>query len=73
MNCKEFMIHIYRYMDGDCEGVPTQEIEVHIKICRDCKGRLTFEKTLKERCRKVCSQEPLPEKLRQRIAKLLDL
>ena len=36
MNCKGVIRRISSYIDGDLEATVVEEIELHLKTCRDC-------------------------------------
>jgi anti-sigma factor RsiW len=36
MNCEGVIRRISRYIDGDLEATVVEEIELHLKTCRDC-------------------------------------
>ena len=36
MNCKGVITRISSYIDGDLEATIVEEIELHLKQCRDC-------------------------------------
>lgn len=36
MNCKGVIRRISSYIDGDLEATVVEEIELHLKQCRDC-------------------------------------
>ena len=36
MNCKGVIRRISSYIDGDLEATIVEEIELHLKTCRDC-------------------------------------
>ena len=36
MNCEGVFRRVSRYIDGDLEATVVEEIELHLKTCRDC-------------------------------------
>ena len=36
MNCKSVIRRISSYIDGDLEATVTEEVEVHLKQCKEC-------------------------------------
>ncbi|HKB99730.1 MAG TPA: zf-HC2 domain-containing protein [Terriglobales bacterium] len=36
MNCDGVFRRVSRYIDGDLEATVVEEIELHLKTCRDC-------------------------------------
>lgn len=36
MNCTGVIRHVSSYIDGDLEATMIEEIEMHLKTCRDC-------------------------------------
>lgn len=72
MNCIESFELLFRYIDGDLESGNVQEVELHIKACRTCWDRFSFEKKLKERYKSSCHKEVCSESLVQRIKSLLE-
>ena len=36
MNCEGVIRRVSRYIDGDLEATVVEEIELHLKTCRDC-------------------------------------
>jgi mycothiol system anti-sigma-R factor len=71
MNCDESFEVLYRFLDKDLESGTCDEVEVHLKICRPCWDRFEFEKKLKARFQKCCSEQ-IPEHLEARIKALLE-
>ena len=72
MNCRDSFELLYRYIDGDHDGLSVEEIEIHLKLCRPCWDRFEFEKKLKERLKSCCHKETCSDELRQRIKSLLE-
>ena len=72
MNCCESFELLYRFIDGDMDGVTVQEVEIHLKHCRPCWDRYEFEKMLKSRLKSSCHKETCSESLLKRIKSLLE-
>jgi len=36
LNCEGIFRRVSRYIDGDLEATVVEEIELHLKTCRDC-------------------------------------
>jgi mycothiol system anti-sigma-R factor len=72
MNCSESFELLYRFIDGDMDGMTMQDVEIHLKLCRPCWDRFEFEKKLKERYKDSCHKEACSEALRLRIKTILE-
>lgn len=71
MNCQECEKVIWQYLDGELEGVSTEDLQRHLEECRECFSHAEFERQLKELVRRSCGGEQAPPELRERLSRLL--
>jgi mycothiol system anti-sigma-R factor len=72
VNCKESLLKLYEFLDGDLAKISVSEIEVHLDNCRHCWDRFEFEKRLKELVKTSCCKTTCPDALRERIKELIE-
>jgi len=66
-DCNDTIAQLYAYLDRFLDDELRLEIDEHLRVCRDCQGRLEFEHTLKLTIRERSREEPVDEELRQRL------
>jgi hypothetical protein len=71
ISCEEARSRFNDFIDNYLQGTNKLELEQHIKTCKECFGRLEFEKMFKSRLAAVQS-DAIPEAKRKEINKLLD-
>lgn len=53
MNCIDMQTHISAYMDGELAAPVREELERHIELCADCRGRLAAYRSISETLRRI--------------------
>lgn len=71
MNCDECLEIMWQYLDGELDGVSSDELQRHLEQCRACFTHAEFERALKARVRRACGGEQAPPALRERLTRLL--
>lgn len=71
MNCEECERLIWQYLDGELDGVSSEDLQRHLGACRDCYTHAEFERQVKELVRRSCGSEQAPTELRERLSRLL--
>ncbi len=71
-DCTETLQELYEYLDGELTDDKRQHIEQHLNDCSPCYEAFDFEAELRMVIRRRCA-ETVPDGLRQRIARALDL
>jgi mycothiol system anti-sigma-R factor len=71
-DCTETLQELYEYLDGELTNDKREHIEQHLNDCSPCYEAFDFEAELRMVIRKRCA-ETVPDQLRQRIARALDL
>lgn len=71
-DCNETLQELYEYLDGELTEVRRTHIEQHLNDCSPCYEAFDFEAELRMVVRRRCT-ENVPEQLRQRIAKAIEL
>lgn len=71
IDCREAVARMWAYLSEGLGSRDAGELEAHLDGCERCCGELEFGRHLRER---VATAEvaPLPEPVRNRIAKLLN-
>lgn len=74
MNCKETLIQLSDFLDGDLDRALVEELKKHLTACDDC--RVVVDTTRKT-IRLYCNTEPIPlpkdveQRLQEALAKKL--
>jgi mycothiol system anti-sigma-R factor len=71
-SCEQVIQNIWEYLDKEMCSADMSEVQKHLDLCRGCFTRMEFEKLLREKMQKA-TNHCCPEKLKQRIKKLIDL
>lgn len=66
-DCRAVLERLYLFLDGEIAGDVCSEIERHLSQCRDCFGRVSFERELKELIGRTCREDRVPEELVARL------
>jgi mycothiol system anti-sigma-R factor len=64
---------MWQYIDGELDVESTDELQRHLAQCRECFSEAEFERQLKEMVRRACGAERAPERLRERLTKILQM
>lgn len=70
--CREALLHIYTYLDGEVTEEVKNEVRRHLDDCPPCGDAFGFEAELKALVSRCCCEE-VPAGLRERIAAALGL
>ncbi|HET7265394.1 MAG TPA: mycothiol system anti-sigma-R factor [bacterium] len=73
MNCRECTDLMWQYVDGELDLDSSGELQKHLAQCRECLSQAELERRLKETMRRACGGEHAPARLRERLAKILQL
>jgi mycothiol system anti-sigma-R factor len=71
MLCDEYKRVVYFFLDGSLGERKLLELETHLTICRDCEGRTTIQRKLRNFIRKRLSPMSAPEHLKVRLVQSL--
>ncbi len=71
LTCEEVLEQLFAYLDQELDGDRLAAMDRHLRRCRDCFTRAEFEKRLRARVRETGTAQA-PERLRQRVKKVLD-
>jgi anti-sigma factor (TIGR02949 family) len=75
MNCEEALSLLYEIIDKEASQIDIQQVEDHLKRCRDCFGKYELEKSIQGLINtRLKNDDPLPalDGLRARVATRLD-
>jgi len=70
--CEKILQGIWEYLDQEMTPESCAEIKKHLDLCRACFSRVEFHRLLRVKMRDK-TNHLCPEKLKQRIQKLVDL
>jgi mycothiol system anti-sigma-R factor len=70
--CRQALMNIYTYLDGELTEEVRVEVRRHLGDCTPCDGAFGFEAELKQLISRCCCEE-VPAELRARIATALGL
>jgi mycothiol system anti-sigma-R factor len=73
MNCQDCLDRMWQYIDGELDVESTDELQRHLAQCRECFSEAEFERQLKAMVRRACGAERAPERLRERLTKILQM
>jgi mycothiol system anti-sigma-R factor len=71
MVCDDVKRVVYFFLDGSLGQKKLLEFESHLQICRDCDGRTTISRKLRDFVRRRLSATPAPEHLKVRLTQTL--
>ena len=72
MNCQEFHLQVFTYMDGELSVVEQREVTLHIEGCPPCAQVLAYEVRIREVVARRCC-ESAPTDMRDRVLRALGL
>ena len=71
MDCRQLILELSNYLDGEMDASLQAELEEHLKKCPDCRMVVnTTKKTIDIFCQ--CAPAPLPENVRSRLHRALE-
>ena len=71
LTCEEVLEQLFAYLDEELDHDRLAAIDRHLERCRDCFTRAEFEKRIRARVQQT-GTAPAPDRLRQRLKKVLD-
>lgn len=69
MVCNDVKRIAYFYLDGALSEQKLNEVQLHLEECRDCDGRVTIHRRLRDFVKRRVHQSA-PEQLRERLTNL---
>lgn len=69
-NCDEILHDLETYLDGELDGVTSEEIQAHIGDCPPCKDRADLEECVRELLRSRCAEQAPPSLIARLESKL---
>jgi len=72
VDCQEFHLQVFTYMDGELSVIEQREVTLHIEVCPSCAQVLAYEVRIREVVAQRCC-EPAPEEMRDRVLRALGL
>ncbi len=71
MDCRQMILELSNYLDGELDASLRSDLELHLKKCPDCRMVVnTTQKTIEIFCN--CAPAPLPEDVRARLHRALE-
>lgn len=70
--CLQSLIEVFLYIDGQLDQNRADEITEHLNNCRECYGRIEFEKLVKGYIKTRSSNECASENVVESVSKLLE-
>ncbi len=71
ISCEEASARLFEYLDGELEGMPEEEVRLHLEACEACYPRVQFEKHFLEALRRSKGGGRASESLRERVIQSL--
>lgn len=72
MDCQEFHLQVFTYMDGELSVIEQRSVTLHIEVCPSCAQVLAYEVRIREVVAQRCC-ESAPEEMRDRVLRALGL
>ena len=72
MDCQEFHLQVFTYMDGELSVIEQRSVMLHIEVCPSCAQVLAYEVRIREVVAQRCC-ESAPEEMRDRVLRALGL
>ena len=70
IDCPEAVRRMWAYLDAALDPGPTEELEVHLGVCKRCCGELEFSREVRGMVTTTISPA-MPDELRERVERLL--
>lgn len=67
LSCDDTVRQFFAYLDRALTGEPLEALEAHLHACLDCCEKLEFSRKLDAFVRDRLGDEPLPERIEERI------
>ncbi len=71
LDCQGVLDHLFEYLDKEIDVNNITEIKAHLELCRDCFGRVEFERVLRVEIQKK-THHLCPNEVKNRIRKLIE-
>jgi len=72
VDCQEFRVQVFTYMDGELTVTEMREVTIHVEDCGPCAQVLAYEVRIREVVQRCCC-EPAPAEMRARLLGALGL
>ncbi len=72
MVCKLARSKLFEYLDGELPEEQGSNLESHLVACADCRRLVELERSFRERYVEPLRPEPVPQRVRDQVAGLLD-
>lgn len=70
LSCEEVLSKLYAYLDQEVDALTEEQIDAHVRGCRECFSRADFEKRLRNKVASTAEVE-VPEDVRKRLESLI--
>ena len=70
-SCQEALERLYEYLDGELQGLESDRVAEHFRVCQRCYPRLVFERSFLDAVHGVDTGDAAPDELRTRVLDLL--
>lgn len=67
ISCQEALRLVNEFIDGELDGVSSEEVKTHFELCKRCYPHLKLEHHFREALRRACSREKASASLRERV------
>ncbi len=71
ITCMEAMAKVHEYLDGELDGVPSEEVAHHFSICQGCYPHLKLEERFRGLLQRSQQDEACPEHVKEQVLELL--
>jgi mycothiol system anti-sigma-R factor len=67
VSCEESLRFMHEYLDGELDGVRTEQVQQHFENCRACYPHLNLEKKFRDRLRRAGASDCCPDEVRASV------
>jgi len=71
ISCMEAIAKVHEYLDGELDGISSEEVAHHFSICQKCYPHLKLEERFRVLLQRSQQDEACPEHLREQVLELL--
>jgi anti-sigma factor (TIGR02949 family) len=67
ITCQEALRLVNDFIDGELDGVSSDEVKTHFEMCKRCYPHLELERHFRDALRRACTRDKASSALRKRV------
>jgi len=71
ISCSEAIAKVHEYLDGELDGISSEEVAHHFTVCQRCYPHLKLEERFRGLLQRSQQDEACPEHLKEQVLELL--